>query len=1185
MKKLLIVTAISLISIITKAQTFSWSGLEPIMDMQSDTIQIPISGLPTSIDTSFGLAHICFNITHTYDADLVIKLLSPSGNSVTLIQGIGGSGDNFWGTCVGMDGTFFSNTTSPYTGIFVPIGNVASLNNGQNPNGIWKFIVSDIANADTGSIHFVSLAFTNNPPQQGSIGSNPTGTYVCATCVCPGGASSCDLLPDMISSAKEIQVNHTEVPGALYIANATPNIGYGPLEIYGVDTCFCGNTQVPCNTICAASGEIEHMIKQRIYQKVPGTDSLTFYDRTAGTMSYHPSHGHLHVDNFANYTLRSATSNPDATTWPIIGTGTKQSFCLINLGTCAGNYGQCKDQLGNVITTVPNQGLGFHTGCGLTQGIYAGSYDVYSLSLNDPIPLTNVCNGTYYIVSITDPENNFLESDETNNWVAVPITLTQQGTTANITASGPLNFCAGDSVILTSSFSSSYLWSSGETTQSIVVKNAGSYSVTVNCGTTSSTSTPVITSVIPINTNATVSITLSSGTNPSCPGLSKTFLATPSYGGASPVFQWKINGVNVGTNSNTYSTNLLLNGDVVTCELTSSFPCLVNSIAVSNAITMNIGTMICYCLPVYGTTANSGCLDGDVIARVILNTLDNNSGTGCASGIAGYSDYTTSSDPLHSTTLQSGNTYTCTVYAGQYSEGYKAWIDYNDDGIFSASEAIGNTPNTVAGSNVVGTIGSAGTFSVNIPCNIVTGAHRLRVRCSYNVNGASIDPCNFINNYGETEDYTIIITAPSGCSSPTAQTAINIGAKNATLVWTAGCNETIWNVHVTSPGGGAPLGIPSHPNVNNSYVVFALSPSTTYEYWVQANCGTANGTSIWVGPYLFTTLPLCATLPGTSFSNPIIIGELPCSSLPYVNTQTNTSVNCYSNSYTGSNNQAAPDVWYQFTLSTNATVEISTCASAFDTYLHLLSSTGTQLIGNDDNGPLCSGLGASISFSLTAGTYYVVAEGYGTNTGAIITSMKTTNICPVNTTLQLSCLLQGYWNGTNAMLPVLSNQGIAASANDCDSLIVELHANTPPYNMVYLLKTILHIDGTATCLFPLTYGNYYIVLKHRNAMQTWSATPIEFGAIPSNYDFTNAMNKAYGSNQVSLGNGKWALFSGDLNADENIDIVDAAILELDIFQFASGYYPSDLNGDGNVDLLDSPTQEVNINSFIYSNHP
>jgi PKD repeat protein len=48
-----------------------------------------------------------------------------------------------------------------------------------------------------------------------------------------------------------------------------------------------------------------------------------------------------------------------------------------------------------------------------------------------------------------------------------------------ITASGPETFCAGDSVILTSSVAESYSWSTGDTTRSIVVRTSGNYTVLV----------------------------------------------------------------------------------------------------------------------------------------------------------------------------------------------------------------------------------------------------------------------------------------------------------------------------------------------------------------------------------------------------------------------------------------------------------------------------------------------------------------------------------------------------------------------------------------------------------------------------------------------------------------------------------------------------------------------------------
>ncbi len=61
--------------------------------------------------------------------------------------------------------------------------------------------------------------------------------------------------------------------------------------------------------------------------------------------------------------------------------------------------------------------------------------------------------------------------------------------TPTIAASGSTTFCAGNSVVLTSSSASGNVWSTGETTQAITVATSGNYSVHVNCSATSSLTT------------------------------------------------------------------------------------------------------------------------------------------------------------------------------------------------------------------------------------------------------------------------------------------------------------------------------------------------------------------------------------------------------------------------------------------------------------------------------------------------------------------------------------------------------------------------------------------------------------------------------------------------------------------------------------------------------------------------
>ena len=85
---------------------------------------------------------------------------------------------------------------------------------------------------------------------------------------------------------------------------------------------------------------------------------------------------------------------------------------------------------------------------------------------------------------------------------------------------------------------------------------------------------------------ATVTIALTSGTNPGCAAQNLTFVATPTNEGTTPSYQWKVNGGNAGTNSNTFS-GILNNNDVVTVELVSNSSCAAPNTATSNAITIS----------------------------------------------------------------------------------------------------------------------------------------------------------------------------------------------------------------------------------------------------------------------------------------------------------------------------------------------------------------------------------------------------------------------------------------------------------------------------------------------------------------------------------------------------------------------------------------------------------------------
>lgn len=93
---------------------------------------------------------------------------------------------------------------------------------------------------------------------------------------------------------------------------------------------------------------------------------------------------------------------------------------------------------------------------------------------------------------------------------------------------------------------------------------------------------------ITVNPVTTPSVSISASATEFCPGTNVTITATPTNGGTTPQYQWKVNGANVGTNSSTFTTATLDDGDEVTCVLTSSLPCATSATANSNSIVVTV---------------------------------------------------------------------------------------------------------------------------------------------------------------------------------------------------------------------------------------------------------------------------------------------------------------------------------------------------------------------------------------------------------------------------------------------------------------------------------------------------------------------------------------------------------------------------------------------------------------------
>ncbi|MFZ1686674.1 MAG: lysyl oxidase family protein [Flavobacteriales bacterium] len=413
------------------------------------------------------------------------------------------------------------------------------------------------------------------------------------SCLCAvGGQTNCDLLPDITISWKALESyaggpseyaqNDASNPGRLRVTGSTPNIGHGALNVRGVDQngyrwFLCGTDTFSINDpmstqtfTCPNSQTPKQLILQRVYHK--NGNGMTFTERFAGTMTYHPSHGHNHVDDWAIFTLRSQTTDPNPLNWPILGNGAKVGFCLMDYYSCTNGSadGHCRTAqqygAGTPLTSSSQfqnygHGGGAYNCSQISQGISVGYTDVYSESLDGMwinIP-PGTCNGNYWVVMQVDPNNNFLEENDNNNWTAAPVTLTLQvpagGDFAQITASGSTNFCEGGSVQLTATLGNSYLWSNGATTQSISAVADGNYSCTVTgtCGTDASlaTTVSVIETTEPIGTGATI-------TGPGSASLQAT-------GGDVHWFDLAIGGTEMGTGNN-FNTPVISNSTTYYAE-------------------------------------------------------------------------------------------------------------------------------------------------------------------------------------------------------------------------------------------------------------------------------------------------------------------------------------------------------------------------------------------------------------------------------------------------------------------------------------------------------------------------------------------------------------------------------------------------------------------------------------------
>lgn len=177
-------------------------------------------------------------------------------------------------------------------------------------------------------------------------------------------------------------------------------------------------------------------------------------------------------------------------------------------------------------------------------------------------------------------------------------------------------------------------------------------------------------------------------------------------------------------------------------------------------------------------------------------------------------------------------------------------------------------------------------------------------------------------------------------------------------------------------------------------------------------------------------------------------------------------------------------------------------------------------------------------------------------------------------TLNLNLAIEGFYNSS------------ANSLNMRDTVTAYLRSTSSPFNVVDSSRAVidsLNLKGTFNFYNSFT-GNYYISVKHRNSLETWSKSGGQslINGYTQSYDMTDLSSKAYGNNLIQVDTSPviFAVYSGDINKDSYIDLTDVIYINNDAGSFVTGYKLSDITGNNISDLSDVIVAYNNAGNFV-----
>lgn len=812
-----------------------------------------------------------------------------------------------------------------------------------------------------------------------------------------------------------------------------------------------------------------------------------------------------------------------------------------------------------------------------------------------------------------------------NDAMAPVVVNVFQNTLASISAGGPTSFCAGRSVLLSADQTSgvTYQWIkdgstiAGANAQNYTATQSGSYQVQLQTSNTILCD-PVVSSPIIVTANPLPIITYTPAVAVICSnsGVTLTASGANTYSWSPSTGLNTTSGAAVFANPLTQTAYTVTGTDLNSCSASATITLSINTPPVVAFSPLNSVCITSLPFALSGGSPIGGVYSGAGVASGIFNPSSAGLGTHTITYL--YTDVNGCNAVATQTISVIGFTAPAINPAGPIILCQGASVNLTTSGGYNYLWSTGATTQSI-------NISNAGNYSVvvsdNSGCSATSSAilvststlgfmNSVFTETMGTVTGTTVMATHESNNGFDNDAFTMTGTADVRTTTNSFGYAGASGGANVFITNVANRNFIISGINtsaLTNIQLSFGIAKSSTAGTGSDLLVQYSTNGTTYTTLPYAALPTGSGTATW---YLrsATGLPSSPTLSlqfiQTGTATQYRIDDVSLSSqnpIPGISVSGNTNI-CQGNSVVLTADLAASYLWDNgATLQSISVSNSSThvCMLTASNGCTALSSSVTIIENLASNWYIDSdqdGYGnASVFISDCSQPIGYVSDNTDCNDGNAFVNPGATEICGNNiddncngqidegcsVVFNIKVFIEGYYQSASLQTSPLNSLTL------CDTIFIKLASSVSPYSILYSTTTFISTTGNIVASFPsvILSGSFYLVIDHRNSLETWSTLPISINQNPMTYDFTNTSNKAFGNNQKSNGDGTFSILSGDVNKDGQINFADYQLLESELNSFVNLYNVYDLTGDNCVESADFSLIENNINGAFIVRKP